>query len=106
VLAADERPPVEEMHTERLERHCERGLGLLSRLLLHRVVCIRRRHLTRVLAEAEPRIRRPSEQRIDRADEVEHRAVDHRPLARIARIELVEAVLVAEVLHDRAALPE
>src|SRR4029077_17530336 len=30
----------------------------------------------------------------------------HRALARCLRIELGEAVLVAEVLHDRAALPE
>src|SRR5207253_8522878 len=40
------------------------------------------------------------------ADQVEHRAVDHGALAWIGGIEPVEAVLVAEVLHDRAALPE
>ena len=62
--------------------------------------------LARVLREAERRVRRPREQRIERADQVEHRVVDHRPLARIGRVELVEAVLVAQVRHDRAALPE
>src|SRR5262249_1375703 len=30
----------------------------------------------------------------------------HRPLGRVTGIELVEPVLVAQVLHDRAALPE
>src|SRR5918999_801142 len=37
---------------------------------------------------------------------VEHRVVHHGPLARVGRIEPVEAVLVAQVGHDRAALPE
>src|SRR4029450_9171173 len=88
------------------ERPGERGLGLLRSLRLRRIVGVGCRDLARVLREAERRARPTREEWIERADQVEHRAVDHRPLARIRRIEAVEAMLVAEVLHDRAALPQ
>src|SRR5262249_37309351 len=70
------------------------------------VVGVRRANLARVLREPKCRIRGARDQRIERADQVEHRAVDHRPRCGIRRIELRQTVLVAEVLHDSAALPQ
>ena len=85
------------------------GIGIANPALAAaalRVVDVRRRRFAGVLGEAQRRVRRTREERVEGADQVEHRAVDHRPLGRLCRIEAVEAVLVAEVLHDRAALPE
>ncbi len=45
-------------------------------------------------------------QRIERADEIEHGAVDHGALGRRLGIELGQVMLVAEILHDGAAFPE
>jgi hypothetical protein len=106
VVAADEAPALQEPRVEGLERLGERGLGILGRLRLGLVVGVGRADLTRVLGEAQRRIRRAREQRIERPGQVVHRAVDHRPLARIGRVEAVEPVAVAEVAHDRAALPQ
>ncbi len=53
----------------------------------------------------ERRVRGARQDRVQRPDQVEHRAVDHRPARRVARVELLQPVLVAEVGHDRAALP-
>ncbi len=106
LLTAHEALPGEEERVERLERRRERSFRIGARLLLELVRHLGRRDLAGVLAEAERRIRRAGEQRVERADQVEHRAVDHRTLPGIGRVEAVEAVLVAEVLHDRAALPE
>ena len=103
VRAADEVAAVEE-ELERVERLGERRLGVALGLRLELVARLRGRHLAGVLREAEGRVRRPRDQRIEGADQVEVRVVDHRPLARIGRVELVEAVLVAEVRADRAAL--
>ena len=96
-LAADERAALEEVLVEGLERLGERGLGVLLGLRLRLVVGVRRGDLARVLREAERRVGGAREQRIERADQVEVRAVDHRPLARVGRVELVEPVAVAEV---------
>src|SRR5918992_480794 len=106
-VAADELPPLQEVLVVDVQRVGKRGLGVLLCPRLHVVVGGgRSRDLARVLREAQRRVRRAREQRVEGADQVEHRVVDHRPLARVARIELVEAVLVAEVGHDRAALAE
>ena len=61
--------------------------------------------LARILREVQRPVGRAHDVGIERADDIEHRAVDHRPLFRIGRIELVEMMLVREILHDRAALP-
>src|SRR3712207_7126569 len=56
----------------------------------------RSRHLAGVLAEAERRIGRARQDRIEGADQVEHRVVDHRSLARLGRVEPGQAVLVGD----------
>jgi hypothetical protein len=69
-------------------------------------VRVRRAHLARVLRELQRGIGRAGDVRVQGPDHVEHRAVHHRPRRGIGRIEAFEPVLVAEVLHDRAALPQ
>src|SRR5215208_3525729 len=105
-LAADEPVAVEEEGAVDVERVGDRRLCAPLRLRLHLVTCLRRRDLARVLREAERRVRGARDERIERADQVEHRVVDHRALARLGRIEAVQTVPVAEVRHDRAGLAE
>ena len=81
------------------------AIGVALRLLLQLVAGLRGGDLAGVLGEAERRVGRPRDQRIERPDQVEVRVVDQRPLARIGRVELVEPVLVGQVGADRAALP-
>ena len=71
-----------------VKRLGERVLGVLACLLLELVAHVRGRDLASVLAEARPRVRRPRDERVERAHEVEHRAVDHRALTRIGRADV------------------
>ena len=80
-VAADEPRPSRKKRAEGLERLRERGLGVLLRLRLHLVVGVGGRDLARVLREAERRVGGARDERVQGADQVEHRAVDHRPLA-------------------------
>ena len=104
MVAADELPPLHE-EAERLEGLRERRLGVQPGLRLDLVARGGRGRFTGVLREAEHRVGRPRHQRIEGADQVEHRAVRHRALARVGGVEAVQPVLVAQELHDRAALP-
>ena len=106
MVATHELPALEEEPAKCLQRIGEGRLRVLGRLRLHVVIRLGRSDLTRVLRELQRRIRRAREQRIERPDQIEHRVIDHRALARIGGIELRQAVLVAEVRHDRAALSE
>jgi hypothetical protein len=62
--------------------------------------------LSRILREAEGRVGRPRDIGIERAGQKEHGAVDHGTPFRVFRIKLIEPVLIAEILHDGAALPD
>src|SRR5262249_19075999 len=57
-------------------------------------------------AEPEGRVRCARDERIERREVEAVRRVGHRTLTRICRVQPAEAVLVAEELHDRAALPQ
>src|SRR5215211_3746706 len=80
-VAAYERPAVQEEEPVGLERLGDRGLGVLLRLRLDGLVRLRGGDLPRVLREAERGIGGTRDQRVERADQIEHRAVDHRALA-------------------------
>ena len=82
-VAADELLAVQVEGAVDVERLGDRRHGVLLGLGLHRVVGVGGAHFARVLREAERRIGGAGDQRVERADEVEHRAVDHRPLRRI-----------------------
>src|ERR1700722_4633490 len=105
VIAANEGLALEKELVERGERLADRaGRGLL-RLLLLRWRRVAGADFARILREVQRAIGRTHDIGIERAHDIEHRAVDHRALFRLGRIELVKGMLVAEILHDRAALP-
>ena len=89
---------------EGVERLAERLDRRLLRLVLGRRVRVAGADVAGVVREAERAVSRSRQIGIERADDVEHRAVHHRALFRLGRIELVEMVDVAEILHDCAAL--
>jgi hypothetical protein len=103
--AADERFAVHVERMKDVQRLCDRLCGRLLRRILGRGVGVARADLAGILRKAQRRIGRAGDIGIERADDIEHRAVDHRARRRRLGIEAVEMVRVAQILHDGAAFP-
>ena len=79
--------------------------GLLRRRLVSGIK-IAGADFARILRETQGGIGGARHIGVKRADQIEHGAVDHRPLGRRLGIEPRELMLVAEILHDGAAFPD
>ncbi len=94
LVAADEFS----VHVELVE-HVERlgdGVGgVLARRRFRRLVGVRPADLARILRELQHLVGGARHQRIERADDVEHGAIDHRALLGIGRVELRQPMLAA-----------
>ena len=106
LVAADEASVGAEELAVRLEDPRDRFLCGLSRAFLVLVRSLRRRDLARVAGEAQTRIRRARDERVEHAHRVEVRAVGHRAATEVGRVEVVAPLAAREVHHHGAALAE